>query len=198
MTEGEPAIFANVVTGIVVEKKSLSDGREQIVSMFFSGDFLGDARRVNSDSTAQAVSPVTLCAFDRNAFEQLMDVYPVLTQSVLDYAMARLENAREWMLLLGQKSAEERVATFLMRLAARQADAGCRHVAAQSIEPGMALDIPISRAQMAAYLGLTIETVSRRMTALRDSGLVAFKDARAVRLLNVDGLKAAAGDNDRL
>ncbi|WP_170134947.1 Crp/Fnr family transcriptional regulator [Acuticoccus kandeliae] len=197
VTEGEPAIFANVVSGILVEKKGLADGREQIVAMLFPADFIGDAQRDSSDTTVQAVTAVTMCAFDRQGFEHLLVHHPVLAHCVLDHAMARLENAREWMLLLGQKSAEERVATFLLRLALRQADAGCRHVAPDMLEPGLELEIPISRAQMAAYLGLTIETVSRRMTALRDAGLVAFRDARSIRLVNLEALRKAAGDQDR-
>jgi CRP/FNR family transcriptional regulator len=193
VTEGEPDIFANIVSGMVVEKKGLADGREQIVSLLFPADFLGNSVSRESSATVQAVGPVTLCTFDRAGFEDAMQSFPALKQAVFDHALSELQHAREWMLLLGQKAARERVATFLLRLATRKADAGCSHFAIDMADDGAEFEIPITRAQMASYLGLTIETVSRKLGALRDMGAIDLVGARTVRIANVDRLRSAVG-----
>lgn len=193
VTEGEPDLFANIVSGMVVEKKGLADGREQIVSLLFPADFLGSAISREASATVQAVGPVTLCTFDRVGFDDAMRSFPALKQAVFDHALSELEHAREWMLLLGQKAARERVATFLLRLATRKADAGCSHFAIDTAENGAEFEIPITRAQMASYLGLTIETVSRKLGSLKDSGAIDLVGTRTVKITNVDRLRAAIG-----
>jgi CRP/FNR family transcriptional regulator len=193
VTEGEKDIFANIVTGMVVEKKGLADGREQIVSLLFPADFLGNAFGTRANATVQAVGPVTLCTFDRAGFDDAIDSFPALKEALFAHAYSELENAREWMLLLGQKAARERVATFLLRLATRVGSAGCSHYSPELARDGAEFEIPITRAQMASYLGLTIETVSRKLGALRDCGAIDLKGSRTVRLKNVEKLKAAVG-----
>jgi CRP/FNR family transcriptional regulator len=195
VTEGEPDVFGNIVSGIVVEKKSLSDGREQIVSLLFPADFLGNGFTGKADASVQTASPVTICTFDRVAFNRVLADNPMLRQAVLERAFAELENAREWMLLLGQKTAGERLATFLLRLATREAEAGCTHYHIDAAENGTELVIPITRAQVASYLGLTIETVSRKLTALRDAGIIEFHGQRNVKILNVVRLIEEAGQD---
>ena len=191
--EGEGVMLATITSGIVVEKKGLADGREQIVSLLFPADFLGNAIKCEAGATAQAVSPVTLCTFDQDGFDHAMDIFPALKRAVFDYALAELERAREWMLLLGQMGARERVATFLLRRATREAEAGCSRYSVEQAENGMEFEIPITRAQMASYLGLTIETVSRKLTSLRDAGAIEMTGPRRVRIVDVERLMAAAG-----
>jgi CRP/FNR family transcriptional regulator len=195
VTEGEPDMFGNIVSGIVVETKGLSDGREQIVSLLFPADFLGNGFSGTAVASVTTASPVTICTFDRAGFARVLEEHPRLKQAVLDRAFAELENAREWMLLLGQKTAGERLATFLLRLATREAEAGCSHYALDTAENGAELSIPITRAQVASYLGLTIETVSRKLTALRDAGIIEFHGQRTVKILNVSRLIEAAGQD---
>ncbi|MBJ3777491.1 Crp/Fnr family transcriptional regulator [Acuticoccus mangrovi] len=190
VTQGEPNVLANIVTGIVVEKKGLADGREQIVSLLFPSDFLGNAYRRDADATAQTVSPVTLCTFERSGFEDVVRSHSAFRQALFDHAVAELDQAREWMLLLGQMRAGERVATFLMRLARRQSDAGCSHMPRDVVSDGAMLRIPITRGQMAAFLGLTVETVSRKLGALRDAGVIDLLGPRTVRINNVERLLA--------
>lgn len=196
--EGDPDVFGNVVNGLLAEKKTMADGREQIVSLLFPADFHGNPLNDRADTTVHAVSPTTVCVFERGAFERLADEFPSLKSALLDHSLAALADARDWMLLLGQMSAGERVATFLLRMADRQAEAaGCSHHP-NGLADGAVVEIPITRAQMAAYLGLTIETVSRRLTALRDSRLIDFESSRAVRLVSIDQLRAAAGGSPQL
>ena len=190
--EGERALLGNVVSGTVVEKKSLSDGREQIVSLLFPADFVGAVQDGDADASALAVSDVTLCTFDRAGFENALDALPALKQALLDHAAHELADARQWMLLLGQMKATERVAMFLLRLASRKVMAGCNHYAFGVAQNGLEFEIPISRAQIAAYLGLTIETVSRKFGALREAGAIELHGSRTVRIVNAEILRAAA------
>ena len=190
--EGEQDVFGNIISGLLVEKKSMADGREQIVSLLFPTDFHGNPLNGRADTTIHAVAPTELCLFERNTFERLTGEIPKLQRALLDRSMAALQDAREWMLLLGQKTASERVATFLLRIAQRQSEAGCGH-ASSMLRDGDTFEIPITRAQIAAYLGLTIETVSRRLTALRDAHVIDLEGSRHVRLLNLAQLRATAG-----
>ncbi|UOM34037.1 Crp/Fnr family transcriptional regulator [Acuticoccus sp. I52.16.1] len=190
--EGEPAIVGNILSGVCIEKKSLPDGREQIVSILFPADFVsGDLDGV-SDTTVQAVSDVRLCMHDRANFQKLLEEHQGLQMAYLGHARQELSNAREWMLLLGQKTAEERVATFLLRLATRYTEAGCRHYPIQEARDGMVFDIPITRAQIAAHIGLTIETVSRKLRGLCDQAAIDLVGTRTVKLKNVARLRSVA------
>ncbi len=190
--EGEPDVFGNVLSGLLVEKKSLPDGREQIVSLLFPSDFHGNPRTAKADTTIHAIANTELCLFERQSFERLSTEIPTLQRALLDRSLASLQHARDWMLLLGQKSASERVATFLLRIAERQAELDCHHHS-NALSDGDVIEIPITRAQIAAYVGLTIETVSRRLTALRDAQIIDLEGSRTVRLINIMQLRAAAG-----
>ena len=192
VTEGDPAIIGNIASGICIEKKAMADGREQIVSLLFPADFVSGDLEGTSDTTIQAVSEVRLCLHDRAGFTKLLDEQPGLNKAYLAHARQELSNAREWMLLLGQKTAEERVATFLLRLATRYTAAGCRYYPLDEATDDMVFDIPITRAQIAAYIGLTIETVSRKLRALCDQGAIDLVGTRSVRLKNVARLRAIA------
>lgn len=194
VTEGERDVFGNVVSGLLVEKKTLADGREQIVSLLFPGDFHGSIFDERADTSVHATTATMVCTFDRAGFETLIDGFPTLKQAMLQRTRAALADARSWMLLLGQKTAGERVSTFLLRLAQRQSELGCSHDAPGVVMDGMVLEIPITRAQIAAYLGLTIETVSRRLTALRDQRLIEISSSRALRLMDIAALRDAAGE----
>ncbi|RAH97701.1 Crp/Fnr family transcriptional regulator [Acuticoccus sediminis] len=192
VTEGDPAIVGNILSGVCIEKKAMPDGREQIVSILFPSDFVSGDLDGSSDTTVQAVSEVRLCVHDRNGFQKLMDDHAGLQRAYLAHARHELSNAREWMLLLGQKTAEERVATFLLRLATRYTEAGCRHYPLTEARDGMIFEIPITRAQIAAHIGLTIETVSRKLRALCDQGAIDLIGTRSVKVKNVARLRAIA------
>ncbi len=193
VSEGEKDVFGNVTSGILCEKKTLPDGREQIVSLLFPADFHGNLNAAAADTTVQAITPATVCTFDRVSFGTLSVDHPGVGQAVSQYAFRALRDARDWMLLLGQKTASERVATFLLRLAQRQADVGCGHHEGPPLTDGARVDIPITRAQIAAYLGVTIETVSRRLTSLREAGTISFDETRIIRIERLDDLVAATG-----
>lgn len=162
----EASLCANIVRGALKVTATLADGREQIVGLLFPGDFVGQLFSDESCLTVTAIEETDLCGYSRTAFESLLDDFPRLERMLLKRTMASLNEARERMLSLGRKSALERVAGFIQSLAERsgreKAD-GTIHVA-----------IPVSRGEMADYLGLTIETVSRQLTRLRSAAIIAF------------------------
>ena len=120
----------------------------------------------------------------------MLKKFPDLEHRLFERTLDELDAAREWMLLLGRKSAEEKVASFLLMLAKRAGIIGCAHSAEQS-EARFVL--PITRADMADYLGLTIETVSRQITRLKVAGAVRVVDQRTFMVPDTDRLADVAG-----
>ncbi|HUA56885.1 MAG TPA: helix-turn-helix domain-containing protein, partial [Candidatus Sulfotelmatobacter sp.] len=129
----------------------------------FAGDFLGMVPEDVYLSGAVAIGPVTVSRFPRKQVEQLVAVSPLVARLLLRRACSELIAAQDQMLLLGRKSATEKVASFLVMIARRGR--------------GDVLDLPVTRADMADYLGLTIETVSRTLTSLREDGVIGVKRA---------------------
>ena len=124
-----------------------------------------------------------------------MGEYPGLQQRLFQHTLDELDAARDWMLLLGRKTAEEKVASFLYMLARRSLLTGCVHKS----PPGTAaFELPLTRSDMADYLGLTIETVSRQLTRLKTSNVVRLNTNRLIMVPDLDRLAQAAGqDNHR-
>ncbi|MCI4664657.1 MAG: helix-turn-helix domain-containing protein [Neomegalonema sp.] len=186
---GEPWPYvASVVTGVVKLSKTLSDGRRQMVGLLFASDFLGRAANRPDTCDAIAATETTLCRFRREPFEALMKKTPHLEQRLLQITQDELDAARAQMLLLGRKTAKERVASFLLTLLRRSAPAAFTGQARIAT-------IPLSRDDISDYLGLTIETVSRRMTELKKEGLIELVDARTFRVLDLQALEDAAQEN---
>ncbi len=182
--EGDPAddVF-NLVAGTLKLYKLLPDGRRQITGFLFPGDFLGLASRHGYSYAAEAVSDCVLCRFPRLRLEALFRAYPGIESRLFAYANDELAAAQEQMLLLGRKTAIERVASFLNRLAQRGGEPG------QGAE---GLPLPMSRADIADYLGLTIETVSRTFTRLKEQRLIDLPSPRSLVVTNAAALKELA------
>ena len=191
ISDEEPVdFFANVVSGAVKLSKTLPDGRQQIVGLLFAPDFLGRAYSKSNPYTAEAASDVEICTFPNAAFERLVGEYPGLQQRLFQHTLDELDAARDWMVLLGRKTAQEKVASFLLMLARRSLMIGCQH----SNSGGVAsFELPLTRADMADYLGLTIETVSRQLTRLKTSNVIKLHSNRLIQGPDVDRLAGAAG-----
>ena len=174
----EPSYFANVVSGVVKLTKTLADGRQQIVGLQFPSDFLGRPFRSRSPYFAEAASDVTLCTFERSQFERLVKDFPGVEHRLFEHTLDELDAAQEWMVLLGRKSAGEKVASFLLMVANRTRQVGCEHAGATV--GGARFDLPLSRSEIADYLGLTIETVSRQITGLKRHGTIALEGTRTI------------------
>ncbi|MBR0938647.1 Crp/Fnr family transcriptional regulator [Bradyrhizobium jicamae] len=169
----------NVTEGIVRLYKSLPDGRRQITGFALPGDFLGLALQDRYGVSAEAVTPVSVCRFLRTAFLSYVDRKPHLLRRLHEFAGHELSLAQDQMLLLGRRTAEEKIAAFLLNMQARYA-----RIKSMSVT----VPLPMSRQDIADYLGLTIETVSRTVTRLaREKVLLIVPDG--VRLLDQERLK---------
>ena len=123
--EGDPNPFVfNVVEGAVKLYRLLPDGRRQITGFLFQGDFLGLGGRGPSSFTAEALTPMSACRFRRGDFDQLLNALPALEHRLVAMAGDELMAAQEQIVLLGRKTARERIASFLTRLSARQVQLG--------------------------------------------------------------------------
>jgi len=172
----------NVTEGIVRLYKSLPDGRRQIVGFALPGDFLGLALMDRYSVAAEAVTDVKVCRFARPAFLAYVDGRPHLLRRLHEFAGHELSLAQDQMLLLGRRTAEEKVAAFLLNLQTRYGRIGTASVT---------VPLPMSRQDIADYLGLTIETVSRTLTRLaREKALLIVPDG--IRLLSADRLEKLA------
>ena len=197
-TPGEPIVWAgddfnfvaSVVTGVAAMSQTMEDGRRQMVGLLLPSDFLGRPGRAHAAFDVTAATSVTLCRFERRPFEALLRETPAVGQRLLEMTLDELDAAREWMLLLGRKTAREKISSLLAILARREASLS------QQIPGGeIAFDLQITREAMADYLGLTIETVSRQLTALRRDGVIVLTGSRHVTVPDYDNLAAEAGDD---
>ena len=147
--EGADALF-NVTAGTVKLYELLPDGRRQITGFLVTGDFLGLAMNENYAYSAETVTPTSLCQFPRRKMEALLDEFPKMQRRLFSMASNELAAAQDQMLLLGRKTAREKICSFLLMLAQRQSRRGHKD------NP---VYVPMSRADIADYLGLTTETV---------------------------------------
>ncbi|MBS0270111.1 MAG: Crp/Fnr family transcriptional regulator [Proteobacteria bacterium] len=175
------ASFANIISGVVKLTKAMSDGRQQIVGLQFASDFIGRPYRERSAYEVTAVNEVHLCTYDRGQFERLVREFPGFERRLFENTLDELDAAREWMLLLGRKSAEEKVASFILMVSKRIDAVGCQ--SGQVQEPAK-FELPISRAEIADFLGLTIETVSRQFSRLKAKKIIGLDGARTVVVLD--------------
>lgn len=170
--EGEAADYAyKVVRGVVRTYKLLNDGRRQISAFLFPGDVFGLDAAEEHRFTAEAVSDATVVFVKRNAMVALAAGDGEVANELWLMAATELQNAHEHMMVLGRKSAQERIAAFLLEMADR----------AQQSE---IVDLPMSRLDIADYLGLTIETVSRTITLLENADTIKLPSARRIELRN--------------
>ena len=178
--------YSNLLSGVVKLTKTLADGRQQIVGLQFAPDFLGRPFRRESAINAEAATDVALCTFPRTAVERMMKDSPKLEHRLLQQTLRELDEAREWMVTLGRKSASEKVASFLLRIA--------RHIdpTLDASADKVTFDLPLSRADIADSLGLTVETVSRQITKLRSEGVIRVENSRHVIVENMARLERRA------
>lgn len=187
---GEAADSAFLLsTGAVRTFRLLPDGRRLITAFMFEGDFLGFAVDGRYEFAAETITPVRLCRFPRHRLEALLDDCPRLRNTLLHFATEELRLAQDHMVLLGRKSATEKLASFLLHLARRNARGGAATTPA-------VVPLPMTRSDIADYLGLTTETVSRALARLRTRGTIALPTLRNVAVLRPRDLDALAGGAD--
>ena len=181
---------ASVVEGVASLTQTMEDGRRQMVGLLLPSDFLGRPNRESVAYDVTAATDVMLCCFRRVPFQGLIEETPHISQRLLEMTLDELDAAREWMLLLGRKTAREKIASFLSIIARR--DATLKNSADAS---SMAFDLPLTREAMADYLGLTLETVSRQISALKRDGVITLEGKRHVTVPDFARLLEEAGDD---
>ncbi|MDQ6435255.1 Crp/Fnr family transcriptional regulator [Mesorhizobium sp. LHD-90] len=186
--ESEPTeSYANVMRGVVKLTKVLEDGRQQIVGLQFAPDFLGRLFARESAVTAEAASEVDLCRVPKGALERLVAANPRLEHRLMQQTLRELDEAREWMVTLGRKTAAEKVASFLYLIATHldpSADANAK---------GRKFDLPLTRGDIADFLGLTLETVSRQLSRLRADKVIAITAVTRVEVADLERLRKRCG-----
>ncbi len=180
--EGDEATHVfNITSGSVALSKSMADGRRQITGFLGAGDFLGFGAGSEYSLSAETLTEVHACRFTKRNFQQLLERIPTLEHRLLSLAENELETAQDQILLLGRKTAMERIASFLLLQAARMRARG------MTDNPVL---LPMTRAEVGDYLGLTIETVSRCFTKLRKLDVIGLPAPDRVQIRQTDRLKA--------
>jgi CRP/FNR family transcriptional regulator len=170
----------NLIAGVVRLYKLLPDGRRQIIGFALPGDFLGVAPSDRYHFSADAVDSASVCRLSREAFTQFIAQRPHFLMRIQEFAARELMLAQEQMLLLGRRTAEEKIAAFLVGWRQRLAHIG---------DDRQTISLPMSRQDIADYLGLTIETVSRTLTRFEREKILVIVTG-GVRLL--DSIRAEA------
>jgi CRP/FNR family transcriptional regulator len=180
--EGEPAACVFILkSGVLKRYKQLRDGRQQVTGFAFSGDLVGLCVRESHLVTAEAVTEATVCAVPRARMRGLITASPELEERLLTVVSHELTLAQDQLLLLGHRTAAERLACFLLLLSHRAAERG---------QPTNPLPLPMSRSDIGDYLGLTMETVSRGLTRLARDGVIRLMGPHLVELRRRDVLGA--------
>ncbi len=181
--EGEASTAIHNITGGAARLyRMLDDGRRQIIGFQFPGDFLGIEMTPEVQVSAEAIGEMTTCRFDFASFERLVTRKPQLLAKLHERARHELTAAHDHVVSLGRRTAEERVGWFLVWL---------RDRVATNEQPSRVVDVPMSRQDIADFLGLTIETVSRTLTRLARARVIAI-EPHAIRLLDVSRVERLA------
>lgn len=176
--EGDEAeTFFKIVSGVVRTCKFLSDGRRQIDAFHVAGDIFGFEPGAEHRLSAEAVSECTVISYRRRGVERLAASNEALSRQLFSYAMHNMARAQDHSLLLGRKSAVEKVVAFLMEWADHTPRSGT-------------IALAMTRQDIADYLGLTIETVSRTLSQLERDAMIELSTARQIRFRNPAGLRA--------
>jgi CRP/FNR family transcriptional regulator len=181
---------ASVVSGIATLTQTMEDGRRQMVGLLLPSDFVGRPGRSTAPYDVTATTDLVMCCFRKKPFEDMMAQTPHVAQRLLEMTLDELDAAREWMLLLGRKTAREKIASLLAIIARR--DTGLKQKATKG---AISFDLPLTREEMADYLGLTLETVSRQMSALKRDGVIELEEKRRIVVPNFDMLSDETGDD---
>ena len=183
--EGDPATRVFTLTsGTLKLYKLLPDGRRQVTGFMHPGDFLGMSTDDEHAFSAEALEDAQLCWFPRNRFDDFVEENGSMERELYRMAAHELAAAQQQMVLLGRKTATERLASFLLLLVERAEQIPGR--------PANLVRLPMSRSDIADYLGLTKETISRVFSAFRRDRLIRLRAADEVEIIDGHGLEQLA------
>lgn len=190
--EGDPARRVFMLTlGSLKIYTLLGDGRRQVTGFMFPGDFLGISLEGEYAFTIEALQSAELWWFSRPAFDSFIEAHPSVERELYRMAAHELAAAQRQMVLLGRKTAAERLASFFLELLKSQEQLNGGRTERQ-------FDLPMSRLDIADYLGLTKETVSRMLSELRSRGLIRLEQQNRIEVLDREQLEDVAGGNDEI
>lgn len=174
-----------VLHGTIKLYRLMEDGGRQVTGFLGPGDLLGSPKiHSTMHCTAECLTECRLCAFPTESFHQMLKEYPDLCLVLLTTAYDEVEAQHEQLGLLGRKQADQRLAAFLLTMAKRWQHAGPMETT---------LHLSMSRADIADYLGLTVESVSRALQRLKHLGLLDLPKPTLARLRNLPGLYSLSG-----
>jgi CRP/FNR family transcriptional regulator len=193
ITEGERTdYFFDVLEGTVALARNGRDGRRQILSFLGARQFLGASSTERYPNLATALTPVVAICYPRTALERALETTPGFASKFRTVLTRILESSHDHVYTIGQRSAIERVASFLLYLRANQA----RFDPVGPRDKSTHIDLPMTRLDIADFLGLTIETVSRAFSSLKRSETISFKDSHSCEILNLDRIRELGGRED--
>jgi CRP/FNR family transcriptional regulator len=178
-------VCSNIISGLLKVTAQTGDGREQTVGMLFPGDFVGHPYEGLVRFSVLALTHSTLCVFPREALRNLLAEHRDLERLFLFRALTALDEARDRMLMLSRRTAEERVAGLLLDMA--------NHTNARAYDQTVTFELPLSRGQIANILGITIETVCRQLTRLRKMHVIDVARGRSIIAIDCERLAKLAG-----
>lgn len=186
MIGDEQTHLYQIQEGVVGVYKMLADGRRQIVNFYYPGDIIGAADQAAWTQHAEALCKSKVRCIAASTVDKLITTELGFGQALLSMLATELDETRDQLLSLGRKSALEKVATFLLRISRRNRREG---------RDEALLHLPMKRSEIADYLGLTIETVSRNITKLRTTGIIKLESKSEVRITDIQLLEdLAEGD----
>lgn len=180
--------YYNITGGIVKLVKTLADGHQHIVGLLYPTDFMGQSLNRHHTYAAESATDVELCIYPRSPFEAFLRSHPELEREIFHMTIRELDLCRDWTLLLGRKCSYERVAGFLLMMAARAPKRGCAHQLKNCVH----FELPFTRAEMADYLGLTLETVSRQFSLLKKKRVIDLPSSRDIIIPDIERLSGVA------
>ncbi len=184
LNEGDTsALLYNVTDGVLKIFKQLPDGRQQITGFLYPGDFLGIAKSKHYAYSAESITDVRLCRFKNAELENMFKKIPKLETWMLDTASNELIQSQDQLLLLGRKTAVERLCSFLLSISTRASLLGAK---ANNIH------LPMGRESIADYLGLTTETISRTFSKLKKSNVIKSTGKGNIEIANMQAIRNLA------
>jgi CRP/FNR family transcriptional regulator, anaerobic regulatory protein len=178
--------YASVVRDVVKLTRTTADGLHHVVALIYPPEFLGYSQENEHRYSATAAIDAELCSDPRAAFHRLLQDEHELCQWLLEYTARQLEFARDWSLMVVCKSSYERVAGFFL-LIAKDVKNSARVAEG---EPGFIIRLPLPRTELAQYLGLTAEILSRNLTRLKCKELIQFRTLRSIIIPDIRQLAA--------
>lgn len=189
--QGEPSeLVGNVLSGVVKIVMASADGNQSIVGLLFASDFFGRVFLDVSRFSYEAATDVTLCCIPRLSFERFLLDHPTVEHELLVSKLDELDVMREWTYIVAAHTTMERVASFLYILLKRSKTRTCY----DRTDDRLIINVPVSRRDMAAYLGTTPETLSRNIQALARDKVIRILDAKRFELLDENALIRRAGE----